>query len=138
GDVRAGVPVVLLAHEALVSSWPLAVEWLKQEQSLLQARDRLARDVELWLERGRRRSLLSTAPEKIDEIEHLQQAGLPLLGAAAEFAAASIRESRNVRRVRYAAVAAIGVLSVVSVVAAVIGYTQRSRAELALFRQYED
>lgn len=133
-----GMPVVLLAHEALITSWPRAVAWLGRERELLQARDRVIRDAGLWQSRGRRRSLLSTAPEKIAEIVNLQQAGLPLLREAGEFARASVREGKIVKRWRVTALATICLLGAAAVIAAVIGLTERTRAELAMFRQFED
>ena len=137
-DVRGGIPVVVLAHEALITSWPQVMDWLKREQGLLQSRDRLVRDAHLWDERGRRRTPLSPAPEKVAEIQRLRAEGLPLLGIAGEFASASLRESNRRRWFNRGVVGFIAALAVVALVAFFVGVSQRERAELTLFLQYED
>jgi len=127
-DRHGNKPVVCLAHEALLQSWPRVATWLTQESTLLRLRDELQRDARAWEAHGRSDGWLGTAPDKIVTLEQLEREGLVPAGVAAEYARRSRGRARRNQRLRTAIAASICMLSVVSIVEAVIAVKQRNRA----------
>jgi tetratricopeptide (TPR) repeat protein len=127
-DQHGNRPVVCLAHEALLQSWPRVGAWLTKESTLLRLRDELQRDARAWEAHGRSDGWLGTAPDKIATLEQVEREGLVPAGIAAEYARRSRGRARRNQHIRTAIVASICLLSVVSIVAAVIAVKQRNRA----------
>jgi tetratricopeptide (TPR) repeat protein len=112
-DQREGQSVVALAHEALLRTWPALVDWLKEEASLLKARELAERECRLWEQRHRSNDWLATR-DKLALLAPLMTAGLPLPGAVPEFIARSDRRLRHLSTLKSLAVASIVVLAVLA------------------------
>ncbi len=128
-DVRGTEPVVYLAHEALLQSWPRAGVWLQQEAALLRLRDELLGEARAWSKHGENDNWLGTAPEKLASISQLETADMLPSGVGAQYALRSRRRARRNRLVRQGAVAAIAGLAVVAIIAGLIAARQRDRAQ---------
>jgi tetratricopeptide (TPR) repeat protein len=127
-DRHGTEPVVCLAHEALLQSWPRVVTWLKKESTLLRLRDELQRDARIWEAHGRSDGWLGTAPDKIATLQQLEREGLVPAGVPAEYAKRSRARARRNQLLKTTAVATIAALGVLAVIAAVIADQQRNRA----------
>jgi tetratricopeptide (TPR) repeat protein len=57
-DAEGGKTVVTLAHESLLSHWPVLAQWIGEHRGDLAAHQRLIRQTELWKENGRSRKYL--------------------------------------------------------------------------------
>jgi tetratricopeptide (TPR) repeat protein len=114
---RGDGPVVSLAHEALIRSWPRAQAWLQRETSLLRIRDELARDAVVWEFHGRADDWLGVTPEKLAGIRQIEQAGLMPAGAAADYALQSRRRGARNKVIRRAALTGICTLTVIAGIA---------------------
>jgi tetratricopeptide (TPR) repeat protein len=126
---RHGIqPVVCLAHEALLQSWPRVVAWLQQESMLLRLRDELQRDAHVWETHGRSDGWLGTAPDKLATLGQLEREGMVPAGVAAEYAERSRRRAQRNRLIKNSAVASICVLGVISIIAGALAVHQRDRA----------
>lgn len=127
-DRQGATPVVCLAHEALLQSWPRVQAWLQQESALLRLRDELQRDAQTWHSHGRSDGWLGVAPDKLANLANLEREEMVPAGIASEYAARSRRRARRTRRFKTAAVASICLLSVIAVVAGIVAANQRDRA----------
>jgi tetratricopeptide (TPR) repeat protein len=127
-DRRGIEPVVCLAHEALLQSWPRAQQWLQQETALLRLRDELQQDAHNWETHARSSGYLGTAAEKLTAIERLEQEGLLPAGPAQEYAERSRGRARRNRLLRQGAIGSICALLILSVIAGFIALQQRNRA----------
>jgi Tfp pilus assembly protein PilF len=127
-DRHGSQPVVCLAHEALLQSWPRVQQWLQQESILLRLRDELQRDADIWQSHGRSSAWLGTAPEKLASLRQLEQEGLVPPGAAMDYAARSRQRAGRNRLIKNAAIGSICVLLVASIIAGLIAARQRDRA----------
>ena len=56
---QAGVPVVEVSHEALLSRWKQVVDWLETDKKLLRHRASVERAAAKWLASGRKCNLFS-------------------------------------------------------------------------------
>ena len=52
------IPTVTLAHEALITHWPILTEWIEEHRHLLRARRRFAEYTKQWIEHKKDRQLL--------------------------------------------------------------------------------
>lgn len=69
-----GVAVVRVAHEALLRRWPRLQDWLAEDKSFLQTRERVAASALRWREEGRRAEyLLPEGKPLADALDMLQQ-----------------------------------------------------------------
>ncbi len=127
-DSQGVEPVVCLAHEALLQSWPRARTFLQKESVLLRLRDELQRDARTWESHHRADGWLATAPDKVASLKQLQREGLIPAGLVAEYADRSRRRGRRNARLRRAAIASIATLGILSVVAGLVAMRQRDRA----------
>jgi tetratricopeptide (TPR) repeat protein len=127
-DRHGTEPVVCLAHEALLQSWPRVVTWLKKESTLLRLRDELQRDARIWEAHGRSDGWLGTAPDKLATLQQLEREGLVPAGVAAEYAKRSRGRARRNQLLKTTAVASICILGVLAIIEAVIAVDQRNQA----------
>jgi tetratricopeptide (TPR) repeat protein len=125
---RGDGPVVSLAHEALIRSWPRAQDWLQRETSLLRIRDELARDAAVWEYHKRADDWLGVTPEKLAGIRQTEEAGLMPAGAAADYALQSRRRGSRNKVIRRAALTGICTLTVVAGIAWWLALKQRDVA----------
>ncbi len=127
-DLRDTGPVVCLAHEALLQSWPRVAIWLQQESALLRLRDELQRDAHAWDSHARSDGWLGIAPDKLATLAQLEREGMVPGGIAADYALRSRRRARRNRLIKRTAVLSIVTLGVLSVIAGLIAMRQRDRA----------
>ena len=126
-DRHGDQPVVFLAHEALLQSWPRVQSWLLQESALLRLRDELQRDAHVWETHGRSDSWLGTEADKLAGLRQLEREGM-VPAEAAGYADRSRRRARHNNILKNGAIACICTLGLVSIVAFVIAAKQRDRA----------
>lgn len=129
-DQQGAAPVVFLAHEALLQSWPRVHRWLVQESSLLRLRDELHRDARAWVVHGRKNDWLGTAPDKLAAIAQLEREALLSSDLDTEFARSSRQRARFNQRLKNGVIASLCVLGLASAVAGVLAVQQRDRARL--------
>ncbi len=124
------VPVISLAHDAVLRNWERAMAWAVQNKPLKQAVELLRVDAERWKKSGRRP-------------DHLLNPGEPLLVATAaadrfpddvdvvqrEFLHASQRLAHRSRRLRHSAIVALCTFSLVSALLALFALDARDRAK---------
>src|SRR5207253_2895789 len=67
-----GRPIVSIAHEALLQSWPRLRSWIEENRDLLRVRGRVAAAAELWAEKGKLGDLLLAEGKPLED-------ALPLL-----------------------------------------------------------
>ncbi|MEQ1514054.1 MAG: winged helix-turn-helix domain-containing protein [Lysobacteraceae bacterium] len=129
GDQHNSRATIGVIHEALLRRWPRAEEWVQNNRRLLQARARLKRATDRWVEERR-------SPD------HLLNPGMPLIEAA-EVAASTVdlsedelallsssqQYSRRRKTVRIAAIIALAALAVVSTLASVLAIRALEDAE---------
>jgi tetratricopeptide (TPR) repeat protein len=127
-DRRGQEPVVYFAHEALLQSWPLSQEWLKEEAALLRDRDELQHDAQHWKKLGESDYLLGTAPEKLAAIAKVETAGMLSRGVLQEYATRSRRRARRNRVLKETVVAGICALALVCIAAGLMAMKQRNLA----------
>ena len=132
-DAESGVPVVSLAHEALLAHWPLLQEFVAKHRSLLRSRRRLADLCRRWQEKanfdpkGAERLLLTEG--SLAEAQEVVRFNFPDLTAEErEFVELSVRKARRrLRRLR----AAAGVFAVLAVIASAAGVLAWRQSQLA-------
>ncbi len=127
-DRQGSQPVVYLAHEALLRSWPRVVTWLQQESTLLRIRDELLRDAHAWETHGRSDGWLGTAPDKLATLGQLDRAAMVPAGVAAEYGERSRRRARRNHLIKNTAIASICALGVLFIIAGLLAIHQRDRA----------
>lgn len=130
-EISQDGPTYAFAHDALISYWPRVSVWLKDQRSLLQARDRIERDAHVWRQRGESRGLLATAPEKIADIRLVRDVKTPLAPNVEHFANLSLKAERKNTWLKRAAMAGMMFLTVAALAMAFIASKQQQRASLA-------
>lgn len=124
------VPVISLAHDAVLRNWERAMAWAVQNKPLKQAVELLRVDAERWEKSGRRP-------------DHLLNPGEPLLVAKAaadrfpddidgvqrEYLHASQRSANRSRRLRHGAIVALCTFSLVSALLALFALDARDQAK---------
>jgi tetratricopeptide (TPR) repeat protein len=127
-DERDQKPVVVFAHESLLTSWPALVAWLEQEQHLLQLRAIIERDAHLWIEHRESDDWLATAPDKLAAHGRLLSAGVVLDANVLRFSQRSSARARHQRFLKRAAVAAIAAMAVAATGFALVALRSERRA----------
>jgi WD40 repeat protein/TPR repeat protein len=110
-DQREGEAVVAFAHEALLRTWPVLIDWLQQEAGLLQTRELAQRETRLWQQHGQSDDWLAAA-DKLAAFKQLETAGIALSEPVGTFIDRSARRVRRTTRVKRAAVGAITLLAI--------------------------
>lgn len=138
----AAAPTVRLAHEALLSRWPLAQTTIEESLEFLQARGRVASEAVRWLREARNPELLLPPGIRLAEAEALllpRKAELDpdladyveaSITAEAERVASEQAQARRKLRRTQAAAAVMGILAVLAGLAGFEAYTQSARARL--------
>ena len=119
-----GMPVVSLAHEALVHHWPRLRQWLENDRKFLRARARIAAAEALWGEAGEASAFLLPEGEALDQArELLTEAGHGVTPTELRFVQASLEHSRRRRR-RRRGLASLGVGLALAALAVAVWYWQ--------------
>jgi hypothetical protein len=124
-DQRDGMAVVVLAHEALLRTWPAVVDWLAREAEFLHQRELALRETRLWLENRESDAWLAPA-DKLAVMRPLEAAGLDLPPDVRRFLERSGQRARRNSRIRNTAVGMIILLAVAASIASWIA-TNRQR-----------
>ena len=96
-----GRPIVSIAHEMLLQSWPRLYRWIEENRELLRARGRVAAAAELWAEKGQTDDLLLAEGKPIDDALPLLKAlGIEISPDERAFIEASATLVRRRRRTR--------------------------------------
>ena len=135
-DVATREPVVEVAHEALLSSWPRLREWLESDRAWLAQLHHLATVSRAWHEAGcsdgelyrgaRLEAVIEVLPHHGHELSDDEQAFVEASREARD--AVRVRERRTNRRLRTLLVATACMLAV-ALIAGVIAFTQRQHAD---------
>ncbi len=142
-DPRTRVPVVQVAHEALLGTWPRLREWLEEDRGAILALNHLREASASWLELGRDDGALYRGVRLEAALELTESGRDELTAEELEFVAASTalrqreeqsaadhlhRQERANRRLRVQ-FAVIAAALVVSLAVGALALSQRSNAE---------
>ena len=102
GDLGSeGRPVVSIAHEALLQSWPRLRKWLEENRELLRVRARVATAAALWAEKGRLGDLLLAEGRALEEaLPLVSTPGIDLSDTERRLIESSDARARGRRRAR--------------------------------------
>ena len=125
-----GVPVVSLAHEALLQFWPRVKTWVDEDRELLLIHARLEAATREWQRHGRRADLLLPRGKPLAEARELVSAGIHLLPPERAILDASERRARLFAVVRNGAIVGLAVLTIAAGAAAWQATVERSRAQV--------
>lgn len=142
-DPVTRMPVVEVAHEALLARWPRLAEWISEAREGLLLRQRLTDAAHEWDQRGRDDAYLLTGGRLAQFQAWFSATDLALAGTDTEFLDLSGRRSqqqqdrrRRVRRLVTSGFAAVAVVATVLGIAAYISrQTAAENAELARSRE---
>ena len=130
GTAEDNAPSVQLTHEALLSAWPRAAEWIAENRDDLHLRERLHAVAQRWHEEGRGRDLQLPAGRLLDEAQDLLQRRAGLLDDTSRaLIEASLRRQRTVRWARRAAITAVCLLAVTAATGFALAHHARLQAE---------
>ena len=110
--------VINITHESLIHNWPRLQHWLEQDQELLQVRERIDNDCQLWLMDNKRPDLLAAAGKRLQDVCYLNDSGISLNDSTREYIEASIRRSQKLQRRKRIAFFSF---SIISLLAAIFG-----------------
>ena len=114
-ELDGGAPIVRVAHEALLRQWPRARDWAQDNRRILQARVRLQRAAERWVEEGKRDDhLLNPGGQMTEALEVRDRLGTLLAANETGLISASSRKLRRIRAVKTSAIVAIVLLALIS------------------------
>jgi tetratricopeptide (TPR) repeat protein len=132
-DQRDGVAVVVLAHEALLRTWPAVVEWLAQEAQFLYQRELAQRETRLWRENQESDAWLASA-DKLAVMQPLEAAGIDLPPDVRKFLERSGQRARRNSRIRRTAV---GMIILLAVAASIAGWIATNKQREAWMQRNE-
>lgn len=118
------VATVTLAHEALITHWPVLGQWIADHRDLLLARRRLEEATRLWLE-GRRSPKFYLAEGRLSEAGRVTTCGVFQLGAE-ELELVRLSQVRARRQLRIFQ-GATAVFAALAIGAGALGYVARQR-----------
>ncbi|MEQ1839613.1 MAG: AAA family ATPase, partial [Verrucomicrobiales bacterium] len=123
-DEEDGRAVITLAHESLLSHWPVLFEWIEAHRSDLAAHQRLIKQAQLWEENKKSRKYL-LAEGHLAEAERVAVSAYFLLsGAQTEF----LRESQSAARKKLRRFQGASVLfALLAIAAGVLGWVAEGR-----------
>jgi len=105
-----GVPMVSVAHEALIRHWPRVQQWLKDDREYLATRARVETAASLWRAEGESPLFLMNAGKALrDAVTIVQQRREEIDSSLVRFVESSWRVARRNRLVRNALRGAVGV-----------------------------
>nr|MDJ0952364.1 WD40 repeat domain-containing protein [Acidimicrobiia bacterium] len=128
---REGRRTVELAHESILTAWPLIGSWVDDARSAIRRHRQLAEAAAEWEASGRAEAMLLTGPrlarlsDRTSDDLALSDSESSFLWASEELAA---RESRAKQRRRRTITAAFGLAAVIAGALAVAAFVSRSNA----------
>lgn len=124
-----GSPVVDIAHEALLTHWEPARQWLSVDRELLRIRDGVSAAADHWQSKRRAADLLLARGLPLEEATRLVRAGFELSKNEEAFIAASTSRVRRTRRLRQFVIGGIALLALLATAGFFIAETNRRQAE---------
>ncbi|MCW1922270.1 DUF4062 domain-containing protein [Luteolibacter arcticus] len=122
---------VTLAHEALITHWPVLKQWIEDHRDLLLARRRLEDSTRLWAE-GNRSPRFFLTEGRLAEAERVAASGVFRLSAdEGELVRLSRLRARRKLRLFQGATAVFAVLAVAAGVLGVVARNKQRQAEVA-------
>lgn len=127
-DQQEGQSLVVLAHEAVLRTWPDLVDWLREEWRLLQLRELAEHDARLWQQHGCSDSWLAP-PGKLAALAVLGAADVRLSRPLGQFIERSRKRARRAARLRQMGMGAVALLAVAASVSGVIAVSRQRDAQ---------
>jgi WD40 repeat protein/TPR repeat protein len=127
-DQREGESVVAFAHDSLLRTLPLLIDWLRGEAGLLQTRELAQREARLWQHHQLSDAWLAGS-DKLIAFEALTAAEVALSPLVRTFIERSRRHVRRTSRIKQTAVALIAVLAIAASIGAWIATQKQREAE---------
>lgn len=121
-------PVVALAHEAVLRTWPELADWLREESRLLQLRELGEHDARLWQQHARSDAWLAQ-PSKLAALEPLGNAGVRLSELAKDFIQRSRKRIRRAASIKQASIGAVVLLAISASVTGLMALSKQREAE---------
>jgi tetratricopeptide (TPR) repeat protein len=125
-----GLPVVSVAHEALLEHWPRVRSWREQNRENLRAHARLAAATRAWEREGRSPDFLLARGKPLAEARALIADGVRLSDAEQALVTGSNRRAHRFQRWRAAAVIGLVVLAGSATMAAFFANRESNRARV--------
>lgn len=122
-------PRIAITHEALLTHWPRAKDWIAENRDMIRIQERIADARVRWEAEGQRDDLLLPRGKSLEEARSLAAApGIELNARERSFIDASVRRAAHRRLWERAAAAGLAMLSVVAGGAAWLASEQRDLA----------
>ncbi|HYE79688.1 MAG TPA: AAA family ATPase, partial [bacterium] len=132
GQGDDGVPVVTIAHEALLRHWPRLQGWLEEDRELLRIKSRVQAAAGRWAAEGRPGDLLLPAGKLLDEARVLQHADSGLGEVELAFLRSSVVRAEHQRRTKQLGVVMLAVFGLLSALLAVFAFRANTQTRVAL------
>jgi hypothetical protein len=128
---EGGAATVTLAHEALITHWPVLKQWIEDHRDLLLARRRLEDAARLWVD-GQRSTKFYLAEGRLAEADRVAGCGVfRLTPDEEELVRLSRLRARRKLRLFQAATAVFAVLAVAAGALGVVARNKQREAEVA-------
>jgi WD40 repeat protein len=126
GSDRAARPIVEVAHEALIRTWPRLREWIDTNREKLRARAAVLQAKAEWEQQARRQDCLLPAGFQLERARALlADPGDLAVGDIQEFI--TLSSARETRRQRFTRWAVAAVAAAIVIALGTIGYVQADR-----------
>jgi tetratricopeptide (TPR) repeat protein len=129
-DQRDGQAVVAFAHDTLLQTLPMLIDWLNQEAGLLQIRELAQRDAYLWQQHAESEVWLAGA-DKLTLFNSIEAAQIVLPEAVHRFIDRSAQRVRRSVRLKRAAASVIVLFGLSLLVGAFVLLAQQRRTDEA-------
>ncbi len=126
-----GIAVVSLAHEALITHWPVLKQWIEDHRDLLLARRRLEDATRLWSTGGKPGKFLLTEG-RLSEAERVVSCGVfAITPEEAELVALSQKRAKRKLRVFQGATVVFAGLAIAATVLGFMAREEKQQADIA-------
>lgn len=130
----SGEPLLELAHESLVASWPQLTRWLAETQEARTLTQELEQAALMWDKRGRRDDETWLNEALLDVTRRVQQWNVSLTSLPRDFIeAGKARQARLERRRRFTVIAAFAAITLLALASgtAALAFRQKEREAIA-------
>jgi eukaryotic-like serine/threonine-protein kinase len=129
-------PLLELAHESLVSTWPQLTRWLTETQEARSLTQEIEQAALIWDKRGRRDDETWANEALLDVMRRLSKWNVSLTSTPREFLeAGQARQAKAARRRRLAVIGAFVTISLIALGAAGAALAFREKERLAIAQQ---
>ncbi|MDP1822049.1 MAG: bifunctional serine/threonine-protein kinase/formylglycine-generating enzyme family protein [Archangium sp.] len=131
-----GEPLLELAHESLVSTWPQLTRWLAETQESRTLLQEIEQAALFWDKRGRRDDETWVNEALLDVTRRVQKWNVSLTSTPRDFIeAGKARQARMLRRRRLIVIAAFTTISLFALSASAAAYEFREKERIAIAQQ---